>query len=128
MGDDGEIHYERTGTGSASIVHVCERSGEACALADNTENYLSSLQDQISSNYCFEHFLVTGRSPLKKKEQGQSAGKDRVMSVVTVKFDFADAWFVKDESPILKSVTMTDGSAEIQFGDISTETGIPADR
>lgn len=129
MSHDGEQHYQRTGTCTASIVHVCDRSGEACALADNTENFLSDMQGGIADSYCFDHFVVTGRSPLKKKEQGQSAGKDKIMSVVTVKLDFTDAWIVKVESPILKSVTVVeDGSANIEFGDVSTETGIPADR
>lgn len=126
---DAEQHYERVGTCTASIVHVCDRAGEACSLADNTEHYLSDLQDQINQQYCFNHFLVVGRTALKKREQGQTAGKDKIMSVVTVKFDFTDAWMVKLETPILKEVTMLDdGASVIQFGDVSTETDIPADK
>ena len=126
MRKEGEQHYERKGTCTASIVHVCDKAGEACALADNTENFLSSLQDQIRNEYCFAHFLVVGRSPVKKKEQGQTAGKDKMMSAVSVKFDFCDAWAVKIESPILKAVSlMEDGSAELEFGDISTQTDTP---
>ena len=129
MSHDGEQHYERTGTCTASIVHVCDKVGEACALADNTENYLSSLQDQIAHEYCFDHFVVVGRRPVQKKEQGQTAGKDKMVSVVTVKFDFTDAWMVKIECPILKEVSMLEnGDVEIEFGDVSTETDTPADK
>lgn len=126
MSHDGEQYYERMCSCSATLVHVCDRAGEACALADNTENYMSSLQDQIAQQYCFEHFAVVGRSALKKKEQGQTAGKDKLVSIVALKFDFADAWAVKIECPILKEVSMMeDGSAEIEFGDVSTETDTP---
>ena len=142
MNNAGEQQYERQGICTASIVHVCNKSGEACALADNTENYLSSLQGQIASQYCFNNFMVTGRTPLRKKEQSQTAGKEQIVSVVNVKFSWSDAWFVKFESPILKEVTMndTDRSSinvcgtdveikgehiEIKFGDISTETDTP---
>lgn len=142
MSHDGEQHYERTGMCSASIVHICDKAGESCALADNTENYLSSLQDQIVRQYCFRHFSVVGRTPLRKKEQGQTAGKERIASVVSVRFDWTDAWAVKIESPILKSVDMrgiqedrlritgtnvdvSGGVAVIEFGDMSTETDTP---
>lgn len=142
---DGEQHYERTGMCSAAIVHVCDKAGEACVLADNTENYLSSLQDQIAEQYCFDHFIVTGRSPLKKKDQAQMAGKDKISSVVAVKFDWTDAWAVKMESPKLKSVdvhmespdemsvlgsTVKVGGdqVEIEFGNMSSETDTPIDK
>lgn len=142
MSSDGEQHYERTGVATASIIHVCEKVGEACALADNTENYLSSLQDQIAEQYCFNHFNVIGRAPRQKQEQSQAAGKEKIVSVVQVQFDWTDAWLVKFETPILKSVdllpyeagqvkiTGTDvdcvnGQIDIEFGDMATETDIP---
>jgi len=144
MSYDGEQHYERTGSCTASIVHVCDTAGEACALADNTENYLSLLQDQISGEYCFDHFVVTGKVPMQKKEQDQAAGKDKIVSVVQVKFDWTDSWIVKFECPILKSVTMIDkdtshvfvagtnvevvnGQINIEFGAVSAETDTPSD-
>lgn len=146
MSHDGEQAYERTGSCSASIVHVCDTAGEACSLADNTENYLSSLQDQIADEYCFAHFIVSGRVPLQKKEQSQSAGKDKIMSVVQVKFDWYDAWNVKLETPILKTVDMhfkvggsdtvciagtnvdiMGGQVEIEFGNMSTATDTPVE-
>ena len=144
MSHDGEQHYERVGTCTASIVHVCDTSGEACALADNTENYLSSLQDQLAQEYCFEHFVVTGRTPLQKKEQQQTAGKEKLVSVVQVKFDWNDAWAVKLETPILKAidfieddrssvricgtnVDVMNGTVEIEFGDMSSETDTPVE-
>ena len=143
MSPDGEQAYERTVYGSASLVHICDKAGAACALADNTENYLSMLQDQIGGEYCFDHFLVSGRIPRQQKEQGQMAGKGKYVSVVAVKFDFTDAWRVKIESPILKSASLFDkepndificgtnvdvaaGHAEIEFGDMSSETDTPA--
>lgn len=142
MSPDGEQSYERTGSASASIIHVAETMGAACALADNTEAYLSSLQDQIAEQYCFEHFVVTGRVPRQKQEQSQASGKGKYVSVVQVQFDWADAWKVKFETPILKtvdvhetrgrivSITGTDvdcvtGQIEIEFGDMSSETDTP---
>ena len=144
ISNDGEQSYSRTGICTASIVHVCDTAGEACALADNTENYLSSLQDQIKDEYCFSHFLVTGRTPLQKKEQNQTAGKDKMVSIVQIKFDWDDAWTVKLETPILKSVNVIDenrsslcitgtnvdimnGEVEIEFGNMSSATDTPVD-
>lgn len=145
MSRNGEQHYERTGVGSASIVHVCDKAGAACALADNTENYISSMQDQIGMEYCFENFVVTGRIPRQLKETPQTAGKGKHVSVVNVSFKFDDAWMVKFETPILKTVSMIDessgqvavtgtnvdvanGHVEIQFGDISAEDPTPFDK
>lgn len=142
LSNDGEQHYERTVQGTATIVHVCDKAGPACCLADNTENYLSSLQDQISLEYCFDHFTVTGRLPRQQKETPQTAGKGKYVSVVSVQFDYTDSWFVKIESPILRKVSMMDldrsrmrvagssveisnGKVEIEFGDASSETDIP---
>ena len=142
LSEDAEQHYERTVTGTATIVHVCDKAGAACCLADNTENYLSSLQDQIRDEYCFDHFLVTGRIPRQKKDEQQTAGKGKYISAVSVQFTFTDAWAVKIESPILKSVDMVErghsdvyiagtvvevaeGAAEIEFGEFSAETDTP---
>ena len=144
LSHDGERSYERTARGSASIVHVSDKAGAACALADNTENYLSMLQDQLCSEYCFDHLLVSSRVPRQQKEQAQTAGKGKYVSVVNVQFDFTDSWVVKIESPILKSVNMIgeersvvnvkgasvdvrNGMVEIEFGDVSAETDTPLD-
>ena len=145
VSSDGEIGYERVVTGSASIVHVCDKAGAACSLADNTENFMSMLQDQLCDEYCFDHFTVAGRVPRQIKEQQQSAGKGKYMSVVAVQFDYTDAWRVKVESPILKAVSLiehgdervsicgtnvevSNGLAEIEFGDLSSETDTPKDK
>ena len=109
MNEYGERTYERTGLGTAQIVHVSNKAGAACSLADNTENYLSSLGDQIAEQYCFDHFSVVGRLPRQMKETPQTAGKGLYVSSVAVRFDFSDAWTVKYETPILKSVDMADG-------------------
>ena len=144
LSHDGERSYERTARGSASIVHVSDKAGAACALADNTENYLSMLQDQLCGEYCFDHLLVSSRIPRQQKEQAQTAGKGKYVSVVNVQFDFTDSWVVKIESPILKSVNMIgeersvvnvtgssvdvrNGMVEIEFGDVSAETDTPLD-
>lgn len=142
---EGEICYERTVKGSATFMHVCDRAGEAAALADNTENYLSMLQAQIADQYCFEHFNVAGRTPLRKKDLPQTAGKDKIVSAVSVAFDFSDAWTVKSESPVLKTVAikmkigdpmlevsgdvirLPDTDVEVEFGDVSAETDTPND-
>jgi hypothetical protein len=139
ISDDGEISYERTGSCMAGLVHISDRAGSVCSLADNTESYLASLQDQIRAEYCFEHFTVAGRTPLQKKESSQTAGKGKYLSVVNVAFDFVDAWNVKIESPILKTVVtmerddrqasicgtnvdVSNGQVEIEFGNMSTST------
>lgn len=144
MSHDGERPYEREVSGSASIVHVSDKAGAACALADNTEYYLSMLQDQIAEEYCFEHFIVSGRVPRQQKEQAQMVGKGKYVSVVAVQFDFAESWRVKTECPILKAVNMVDpghasisvcgtsvdvtnNTVEIIFDDISTETDTPVE-
>jgi len=155
MSRDAERHYERICSGSAQILHVSDKAGAACSLADNTENYLSSLQDQIGDEYCFDHFLVTGRLPRQQKEQAQTAGKGKYVSAVTVQFDYTDAWDVKYETPILKAVSAIDFGAPdvdedgnlvggieiagtdidstnvaftIEGEDISTETDTPLDK
>lgn len=144
MSNDGERHYERTGIGTATILHVSDKAGAACSLADNTENYLSMLQDQLAEEYCFSNFAVVSRLPRQKKEQDQSAGKGKYISAVTVQFEFADAWKVKIETPILKVVNMVedghaemrvagssvdvrDGTVEIEFANLSTEKDTPRD-
>ena len=154
MSHDGERHYERIGHGTAQIVHVSDKAGAACSLADNTENYMSSLQDPICDEYCFDHFSVVGRIPRQQKEQAQTAGKGRYLSVVAVQFDFTDAWDIKFETPILKAVSMVDfgsqnmdengnpiggvritgtnvdvreGSVEIEFGNMAAEKDVPLD-
>lgn len=154
MSSDGERNYERFGHGSAQIVHISDKAGAACSLADNTENYMSSLQDQICEEYCFDNFAVIGRIPRQQKEQAQTAGKGKYVSVVSVQFDFTDAWIVKFETPILKVVSMVEsgehkmdengnliggvsisgtnvdvanGCIEIEFGNMATETDVPLD-
>lgn len=139
-----EQHYERTGTATATFIHVADKAGAVCALADNTENYLSFLQDQIAQEYCFDHFVVISRQPRQKKEQEQSSGKGKYISAVTVQFDFSDAWTVKIETPLLKAVNMIeegrsgicvagagvdvrDGMVEIEFSNLSTERDTPKD-
>lgn len=151
---DGERHYERMGHGTAQFVHVSDKAGAACALADNTEYFISSLQDPIAEEYCFDHFTVSGRAPRQQKEQAQTAGKGKYVSVVAVQFDFTDAWDVKLETPILRSVSMVDfgapprdadgnliggisvagtdvdvreGVVELEFGNLAAETDVPLD-
>ena len=155
MSRDAERHYERTCHGTAQIVHVSDKAGAACSLADNTENYLSSLQDQIGDEYCFDHFAVTGRTPRQQKEQAQTAGKGKYVSGVTVQFDYTDAWDVKYETPILKVVSaidfgapemdeygnpiggigitgtdvdVTNVASTLESGNFSTETDTPLDK
>lgn len=144
LSHDGEQHYERMVSGSATIVHVSDKAGAACSLADNTENYLSSLQDQIGQEYCFDNFVVTGRIPRQKKETQQAEGKGKYVSAVTIQFRYTDSWIVKIESPILKAVNLIDvghgtvsvtgtnvdvsgGQVEIEFGDLSKEMPTPLD-
>ena len=142
LSHDAERHYERTVSGAVTFLHVADTAGTACSLADNTENYLSMLQDQLAEEYCFDHLVVSGRSPRQKKETSQAEGKGKYISTVTVKFDYTDAWKVKMETPILKVVSMMEeghpkvsvtgsevdvqnGTFEIQFGDISAEKDTP---
>lgn len=146
MNRDGEMHCERIGTGVVSFVHVSDKAGAACALADNTENYIASFQDQIKSGYCFDRlFVVTGRTPLQKKETSQTAGKGKYVSVLSAQFSFTDAWTVKYETPILKTVAavvddpktvkitgdnveIPNGQLEIEFGNMSVSTDTPSNK
>lgn len=144
MHPDGEQEYQRNVTSSATIIHISDKAGAACALADNTEAFLSSMQDQIRKEYCFDHFCVTGRVPRQKKDEQQLAGKGKYMSAVAVQFDYEEGWTVKFETPILKAVSVIDeshepikvagtdvdmanGTVELNFGDFSTETDTPLD-
>lgn len=153
LSHDGERHYERTVSGSATIMHISDKAGAACSLADNTENYLSMLQDQICQEYCFDHFVVAGRMPRQQKETAQTAGKGKYVSAVSIQFAYTDAWTVKIESPILKAVSLVDsrfndvdehgnrkcvsitgtnidvsnGEVILEFGDVSTDSDMPPD-
>lgn len=144
MNESGEQSYERSGLGSVTFVHVADKAAASCALADNTENYLSMFQDQICAEYCFEGLEVVSRTPRQKKEKEQTEGKGTFLSSVTVQFKFADAWKVKFETPILKAVDLVEqgqiglkvagadvsvmnGMVEIEFGNISSEKETPVD-
>ena len=144
LSHDAERHYERTVSGAVTFLHVADTAGTACSLADNTENYLSMLQDQLAEEYCFDHLVVSGRAPRQKKETSQAEGKGKYISTVTVKFDYTDAWKVKMETPILKVVSMMEeghkpidvlgtvvdvrtGEMTFEFGDVSSETIVVKD-
>lgn len=97
----GERHYEHKASGQVTFMHIASTSGEACALADNTDYMLSSMQDPICKDFCFTHFESLGRTPLEKMPKEAS---DKYGSGVTFAFAFNDAWDVKEECPILKDV------------------------
>lgn len=107
----GERQYEQSVTGHVTFMHVASTSGEACALADNTEYAIKMLQDVICRDFCFTQFTVAGRVPLEKLPKEAS---DKYASGVTFAYEFADSWMLKRECPILKAV---------DFDDISSDKG-----
>lgn len=141
----GERHYERTGKGTARLLHVADKAGAACSLADNTEAWISSLQAQLCEEYCFDRLAVAGRQPRQRLEQPPSAGKGLYASSVALQFEFTDAWAVKHETPILKTVAaafdggrreakvcgtavdVSGGVIEIDFGGVAAETDVPVE-
>lgn len=140
----GEYRHQIKVSGSVSFIHISTAAGEACAIADNTEKYLTMMQDQLRDAYCFTSpFRVAGRVALQKGEQTKSYGKNVYASVVSLGFTYYDAWIVKKETPILKAIDIvpppggetvnvagdnvikSNGHNEIEFGNISTSTDMP---
>ena len=97
----GERTYAMTSIGTVTFMHVAQTSGEACALADNTEYALSLLQDPICKDFCFNTFELAGRVPLEKMPK---ESKERYASAVTFQYSFDSIWAVKEECPILKAI------------------------
>lgn len=97
----GTTHYEQKAVGQVTFMHVASTSGEACALADNTDYFLSMMQAPIRDDFCFTKFTTAGRTPLEKLPPEAS---DKYASGVTYGYEFAEAWDVKEECPILKSI------------------------
>lgn len=100
--EQGVRHYEQKATGAVTFMHVASTVGEACSLADNTEYKLSLMQDIIQDDFCFLDFQTQGRTPLEKLPAEAS---DKFASGVTFGFEFAHAWDVKEETPILKFIS-----------------------
>ena len=140
----GEVSHQIRGTGVVNFVHVSNTAGEACALADNTDRFLSHMRTELAAAYCFKGDLaVVGRIPLQKDQVAESAGKRKYKSVVSVAFEFEEGWIVKHETPILKSVSLvqsegaanavvagstlekSNGQTSIEFGNIAMSTDTP---
>lgn len=94
-------HYEQKATGAVTFMHIASTVGEACALADNTEYFLSLMQGPICEDFCFNRFVVAERIPLEKLPDESS---ERYASGVTFSFEFEESWDVTQETPILKAV------------------------
>ena len=133
---EGSEHQARMVSGQATLVHVSTRAGEACALADNTENYISFLEEPFRKEFCFGNtFRVMGRQPLQKLQTSPSNGQQLYTSSVIIAFTFLDEWDVRAETPILKSIRVvepscgqkpeSDGRAERTFDSIVTEIRTP---
>lgn len=97
----GVRHYEQKVTGRVNFIHVASTTGEACALADNTDYFLTMMQAPICEDFCFTSFITSGRTALEKLPKEAS---EKYASIVSYNFEFAEAWDVKEESPILKSI------------------------
>lgn len=140
----GETPHQVKASGTVNFMHVSNTAGEACAIADNTEMFFSRLRTELAKTYCFKGDLaVVARTPLQKGQDSESSGKKKFVSVVTVAFEFEDAWSVKQETPILKSIVMlsdegaqkvdvsgsilekSNGQFEVEFGNIATSTDTP---
>ena len=99
----GERTYAMTSSGTVTFMHVAQTSGEACALADNTEYALTVMQDPICRDFCFNSFELIGRIPLEKMPK---ESKERYASAVTFQYSLDSVWDVKEECPILKSIDL----------------------
>lgn len=119
----GTRHYEQMASGTVTFVHVAGTVGEACALADNTEYMLSLMQDPICYDFCFTRFVLAERTPLEKLPDESS---ERYASGVTFAYEFAEAWDVTGETPILKSIDLLNSSRHVTVDrvNIFTETKI----
>jgi len=119
----GSRHYEQHVSGEVTFMHVASTVGEACALADNTEYMLSSLQGPICRDFCFIRFVMTQRVPLEKLPDEAS---EKYASAVTFTFEFAESWDVTGETPILKSIDLLNSSrhATVSHDNIVTETKV----
>ena len=103
----GVYHFEQKVSGTVTFMHVASTVGEACALADNTEYNLALMQQPICDDFCFTRFVMADRLPLEKL---QDEASEKYASSVTFAFEFADAWDVTPETPILKSIDFINSS------------------
>lgn len=119
----GTCHYEQRASGTVTFMHVASTVGEACALADNTEYMLSSLQNPICHDFCFVRFVMAERTPLEKLP---SEASEKYASAVTFIYEFAESWDVTGETPILKSIDLLNSSrhATVYRDNIITETKV----
>ena len=95
--------YGRTGEGQVSFVHIGSTAGEACSLADATEDYLDAFSPVITDDFCFDWFKLATRAPL---QQLSKDSKEKYGSVVTYDFRFTNEWTLKLESPKLRSLVV----------------------
>lgn len=100
---ENAVHtYSRVGSGTVSFVHVARTSGEAVALCDNTRFYLSDFGAQIADDLCLSKFFEAGVQPLSVLKDS----KEAYASTTSFAFEFHEAWDIKHESPILRSVDL----------------------
>lgn len=119
---DAVYSYADHASSTVTFVHIGNTSGEACSLCDNTEQFLTTFKKQIADDFCFLSFDKAQRSPIV---QSAKESKERYMSSVTFNFSFQEAWSIKLESPILKSVKIYTGQETKYSGIISRELGSP---
>lgn len=100
---EAEYHYARTGSGQVSFVHVAATDGEACAIADATMDYLDAFSPVITDDFCFDWFKMSSRDPLKEFDKDASV---KYGSVVSYDFRFTDTWYLKKETPKLRSLVL----------------------
>lgn len=100
---EATYRYARTGAGAVSFVHVGSTAGEACALADATEDYFDAFSPVIMRDFCFDWFKLANRAPLHP--MGKDS-KEKYGSVVTYDFRFTNEWTLKLESPKLRSLVI----------------------
>jgi len=111
---DSEEYFSRTGKGNVSFVHIAELAGEAESLCDATSEYLDVFGAVIRNDFCFTHFHITNRIPLRIGPK-ESKTK-RYESVVTCNFEFQDTWTVKLEAQKLKKLVFRAGQNVVSSG------------
>ncbi len=105
--------YARKGACTISLVHFAKTSGEACALADATDDLVGAFADQIRKDFCFRVFAIVSRVPLAVAQRESS---ERLSSSVNIAAEWEDTWDILVEAPLLKEIVFLAGQRALSGG------------
>lgn len=112
----------RAGRTQVSFVHVGGNAGEACALCDNTREFLSDFSGPIRKDFVLTKFYEVQATPI---QQSQPDSKERWQSTSTFNVEWNEEWGLKLESPILRDVTVYALQERRKYGILSSRKGLP---